>query len=559
MKMNEPKKTVTLTIGGKEYSYPKDTSLSVIARDFQKDEPHDIVLAMINGKLHELHHAAREDAEIRFVTTADEIGHKTYKRSCSMLFLSAVYHIGGYEKIRRVVLHFSVSSGFFYTIEGDVEIDGTFIKKVEDHMHEIVEKKIPIIKRTVSTNEAIDLFKRHHMPDKEQLFRTRLASRVNIYKLGEFEDYYYGFMTNHTGYLKYFKLYPYQGGIVLQMPEADRPEEVPPFAEEDKLFSVQILGESWAQKMGIDTIGELNSNVIAGKTRQTILIAEALMETRISSIADQIQNRKKVKFVMIAGPSSSGKTTFSQRLMIQLFARGLKPHYVGVDNYFKDRTDTPVGEDGRKDFESLAAIDVKGFNEDMTKLLSGEKVEMPVYDFVEGRRTYKGDIIKLEENDLLVIEGIHCLNDKLSYSLPKESEFRIYISALTQLNIDEHNRIPSTDGRLIRRIVRDYRTRGYSARETLSMWNSVRQGEIEHIFPFQEKSDVIFNSALLYELSVLKLYAQPLLFQVEEDDPQYYEAKRLLKFLDYFIGVPADDVPHNSILREFIGGGCFRL
>jgi uridine kinase len=418
---------------------------------------------------------------------------------------------------------------------------------------------MPILKRNISTSEAVDLFRKYRMNDKVQLFSTRLASHVNIYSLGEYEDYYYGYMMNHTGYLKYFKLYPYQGGIVLQMPEAAHPEEVPPFEAEDNLFRTQMLSEEWAERLQISTIGSLNANVIAQESRHTILVAEAQQESRISYIADQIQQNKNIKFVMIAGPSSSGKTTFSQRLMIQLSARGLVPHYVGVDNYFKNRDETPTGPNGEKDFESLSAIDVKGFNEDMMTLLRGEKKEMPVYDFVEGRRTYKGDFIRLEKNDLLVIEGIHCLNDELSYSLPKESKFKIYISALTQLNIDEHNRIPSTDGRLIRRIVRDYRTRGYSASATLSMWNSVRRGEMEHIFPYQEGADLIFNSALLYELSVLKLYAQPLLFQVQEDDPQYYEAKRLLKFLNYFIGVPSDDVPHNSLLREFIGGGCFHL
>lgn len=257
--------------------------------------------------------------------------------------------------------------------------------------------------------------------------------------------------------------------------------------------------------------------------------------------------------------SSSGKTTFSQRLCVQLSAHGLRPHYVGVDNYFLDRTLTPLDKNGQRNFECLEALDVKKFNEDMTALLNGDTIKTPSYDFIEGKRVYNGEKLTLPEGEILVIEGIHCLNDELSYSLPRKSKFKIYISALTQLNIDEHNRIPTTDGRLIRRIVRDYRTRGYSAANTLSMWNSVRRGEEENIFPYQETADVFFNSALLYELAVLKLYAQPLLFQVPQEHPQYEEAKRLLKFLDYFIGVPSDDVPHNSILREFVGGGCFRL
>ena len=288
-----------------------------------------------------------------------------------------------------------------------------------------------------------------------------------------------------------------------------------------------------------------------------ILIAEALQESKISQIADRISNDRTRKFVMIAGPSSSGKTTFSHRLSIQLSAHGLKPHPIAVDNYFVNREETPLDEEGNYNFECLEAIDVKQFNEDMTALLRGEEVSMPSFNFKTGQREYRGDLLQLGPDDVLVIEGIHCLNDKLSFSLPAESKFRIYISALTQLNIDEHNRIPTTDGRLIRRIVRDARTRGASAKATIAMWNSVRRGEEENIFPYQESADVMFNSALIYELAVLKLYAEPLLFSIQPGEPEYNEAKRLLKFLDYFVGVPSEAIPHNSILREFVGGGCF--
>ena len=339
--------------------------------------------------------------------------------------------------------------------------------------------------------------------------------------------------------------------------EGDEPEKVPPFKPWIKLFQVQKESGNWGEMIGADAVGDLNEQISQKGANELILIAEALQEAKISQIADRIANDRSKKFIMIAGPSSSGKTTFSHRLSIQLSAHGLKPHPIAVDNYFVNREDTPLDEEGNYNFECLEAIDVKQFNEDMTALLRGEQVSMPSFNFKTGMREYRGDSLRLGPEDVLVIEGIHCLNDKLSFSLPDESKFRIYISALTQINIDEHNRIPTTDGRLIRRIVRDARTRGASAKATIAMWNSVRRGEEENIFPYQESADVMFNSALIYELAVLKLYAEPLLFSIQPGEPEYNEAKRLLKFLDYFVSVPSEAIPHNSILREFVGGGCF--
>ncbi|MBR0139117.1 MAG: nucleoside kinase [Firmicutes bacterium] len=546
-----------LLIDGKTYEYPKGTLITEIVHEFQPHYEHDIVLVTANSYLRELHHRVHRDGELTFITTADLIGHETYRRSCSMLFLAAVHQLTR-EKNCRTILHFSVGSGLFFTVEG-VEADDAFVSAVEERMRDMAAAKLPIVKTSVSIMKAREIFRERGLAEKDQLFRTRLSSSVNLYSIGEYEDYFYGFMTNHTGYLKYFKLYPYEGGILLQMPPVDSPETLTPIMHEPMLFRTQLEGEKTAESMGIATIGALNATVIDQSTREMILTCEALQESHIARIADTIAERDGVKFVMIAGPSSSGKTTFSQRLCIQLMARGLRPHYVGVDNYFKNREDTPKLPDGQYDFESLAAVDVEGFNRDMLALLNGERVRMPTFDFTEGVRVYKGDSIKLDKEDLLVIEGIHCLNDELSTSLPRESKFKIYISALTQVNVDEHNRIPSTDGRLIRRMVRDNRTRGHSASKTLAMWASVRKGEEENIFPYQGTADVIFNSALPYELTVLKQYVQPLLFQVGPDDPGAYEAKRLLKFLDYIVGLPAEDVPANSILREFIGGGCFRL
>nr|WP_317360541.1 nucleoside kinase [uncultured Blautia sp.] len=550
-------KTVKVKILGKTKEYPYGISYGEIVEEYQESSRYPIVLVMKDGKLCELHKKLKRDGVLEFVTTGDEIGHKTYKRSASLLLLKAVYHVAGRKNIKNIVLHYSVASGYYYTIDGNVEITEEFLAQVKAYMRELVERKIPILKRSVGTSEAIEIFHEHGMYDKEKLFRFRRVSRVNIYSLDGFEDYFYGFMVNHTGYLKYFELYPYDTGMVLQLPERSNPQEVPPFVPKPKIFQIQKESECWGEMMQADTVGALNEQIVSKGASQLLLVAEALQESKISQIARTIAENKNKKFIMIAGPSSSGKTTFSHRLSIQLAAHGLRPHPIAVDNYFVNREDTPLDSEGNYNFECLEAIDVKQFNEDMTRLLQGEEVELPYFNFKTGQREYRGNFMKLGKEDVLVIEGIHCLNDKLSSSLPTESKFKIYISALTQLNIDEHNRIPTTDGRLIRRIVRDARTRGTSAKQTIAMWNSVRRGEEENIFPYQESADVMFNSALIYELAVLKLYAEPLLFSIGKDEPEYNEAKRLLKFLDYFLGVPSESIPSNSILREFIGGGCF--
>ena len=546
---------VSVKMLGQTKESPYGTTYAKIADDYQESTRYPIVLVRKDKKLCELHKKLKKEGTLEFITTREEIGHKTYKRSASLLLLKAVYHVAGHDKIKKMTLHFSVSSGYYYTIDGDVEITEAFLAQVKAYMLELVEKRLPILKRSVGTSDAIELFHRHGMYDKEKLFRFRRVSRVNIYSLEDFEDYFYGYMVNHTGYLKYFELYPYDKGLVMQLPDRENPQQVPPFKPWPKIFHVQQESAHWGEMIGADTVGDLNEQITLKGANELILIAEALQEAKISQIAERISQDRSKKFVMIAGPSSSGKTTFSHRLSIQLSAHGLRPHPIAVDNYFVNREDTPLDEDGNYNFECLEAIDVERFNQDMINLLKGERVELPTFNFKTGQREYRGDFLQLGPEDVLVIEGIHCLNDRLSYSLPMESKFKIYISALTQLNIDEHNRIPTTDGRLIRRIVRDARTRGSSAKATIAMWNSVRRGEEENIFPYQESADVMFNSALIYELAVLKLYAEPLLFSIQPGEPEYDEAKRLLKFLDYFVGVPSEAIPHNSILREFVGGG----
>lgn len=539
--------------------YEAGTTYLEIAKEYQKEYSHDIVLVTVDGKLQELHKKVNRDCTLNFETTACDSGHKTYKRSMSLLLVKAIYDVAEHENVDKVRIHYSVSKGYYCTIEGNVVLDQQFLDQVEARMHQMVEADLPINKKSVNTDDAIATFARYGMHDKEKLFAYRRVSKVNIYSINEFEDYYYGYMVPSTGYLKYFKLYLYDDGFVLQMPEQKEPEIVPPFEPQNKLFHVLKESTSWGDMQGIETVGALNDRITKGDVRETVLVQEALQEKKIAEIAATIAARPELKFILIAGPSSSGKTTFSHRLSVQLRACGLVPHPIAVDNYFVEREENPVDENGDFDFECLEAVDVELFNRQLGDLLAGKEVVLPRFNFVTGHKEYGSGVKKLGENDVLVIEGIHCLNPKLTESLPDENKFKIYISALTQLNIDEHNRIPTTDGRLIRRIVRDARTRGSSAKRTISMWPSVRRGEERNIFPYQEEADVMFNSALIYELAVLKPYVESLLFGIDRDCPEYLEAKRLLKFLDYFVGIGSENVPTNSLLREFIGGGCFNV
>ena len=433
------------------------------------------------------------------------------------------------------------------------------LDRVTARMEEMIGENMLIGKRSVHTDEAVALFKRYGMHDKEKLFNYRRVSRVNIYNMNEFEDYYYGYMVPSAGYLKYFKLYLYDEGFVIQMPVKSNPRIVPEFEPQTKLFNVLKESVKWGDLQGIETVGALNDRITKGDVREVVLVQEAMQEKRIAEIAGEIAARPEIKFILIAGPSSSGKTTFSHRLSIQLRANGLVPHPIAVDNYFVEREETPRDENGNYDFECLGAVDVELFNTQMQELLAGKEVVIPTFNFLKGSKEYNSKPKKLGENDVLVFEGIHCLNPKLTESLSDENKYKIYISALTQLNVDEHNQIPTTDGRLLRRIVRDARTRGSSAKRTIGMWPSVRRGEEQNIFPYQEEADVMFNSALIYELAVLKPYVEALLFGIEHDCPEYVEAKRLLKFLDYFVGIGSENVPMNSLLREFIGGGCFNV
>ncbi|WP_310604992.1 nucleoside kinase [Anaerosporobacter sp.] len=550
---------IKLNINGETKVYEENTSLLEISKDYQKDYPDDIILAFKDNKLEELFKTVTKECEIRFVTTKESAGQKTYRRGMTLVLLKAIHDEIGNQNVEKVLVEYSIGAGYYCEVKSNAILDDALVEKIESRMRKIVEDDIPFQKRTINTDEAIDLFKDYRMYDKEKLFRYRRVSKANIYKLGGFEDYFYGYMPPRTGMLKHFKLYKYEDGLIMQLPTIEDTKVVPPFEPRPKLFKVLKESNSWGNTMQIETVGALNDVICKGGINDLILVQEAFQEKKIGEIAERIIANKANKFIMIAGPSSSGKTTFSHRLSIQLRTHGLNPLPIALDNYFVERDKTPLDADGNPNFECLEAIDVEQFNKDMTALLNGEQVKLPTFNFKTGKREYRSAYQELGKNDILVIEGIHGLNDKLSYSLPKESKFKIYISALTQLNVDEHNRISTTDGRLIRRMVRDARTRGKSAQGTIAMWPSVRRGEEENIFPFQEEADVMFNSALIYELAILKLFAEPILFGIDRDCPEYVEAKRLLKFLDYFIGVSPEEVPYNSILREFVGRSYFKV
>ena len=555
-------------------------TLEAVADRFKDYYEDDIILGIVNGRLRELNKKIKSDCELSFVTTADRDGRRTYRRSVVLLLQRAIYDVYG-SMTQLHVMH-SLGEGYYCQLEKAVECADSQQEKynedtdqgsrenseksVTEHdidrivcsMYSFVEKDLPITKHSAKTQYAEQLFKEKGQHDKERLLHYRRSSRVNLYELDGVVDYFYGFMAPSTGMLKYFDIVPYESGFVLLFPGANS-RSVEPLVTSNKLFHTLDDSREWSKMLGIGTIGSLNDAIAAGRGQEIMLLQEALMEQKIGNLAAQIASDDKKKFVMIAGPSSSGKTSFANRLSIQLIAKGRKPHPLSLDDYYVDRELCPKHPDGSFDFECLESIDIKLFNEDMNRLLKGEAVDMPSFNFKTGKREYRGRKLTLGADDILVIEGIHGLNDRLSQLIPPEHKFKIYISALTQLNMDEHNPLSTTDERLIRRIVRDARTRGTNAMETIAMWPSVRKGERENIFPFQEQADVMFNSALVYELAVLKVYAEPLLFGIERDCPEYLEAKRLLKLLDYFLPMPADGIPNNSLLREFVGGSCFNV
>ena len=555
----ENKNSFFVTVGDKTREYPAGITFGEIARIYQKDYPYQIALAVRNGKIRELFKKVDQDCTVEFLTLTDDTGHKTYNRTAVLILMKAIHEIVGANKVEKIRVEFAIGNGLYCSKKGDFEVTDALVEQIKAKMQEYIRKDLYVIKRSMPLEEANAIFGEQKMEDKVNLFKYRGSSTVNVYNLDGYRDYYYGYMLPSTGYVKHFDLQKYEDGFMLILPEKNNPDVLGEFKPLPKLFHAMSIASDWGEKLGVDTVADLNDEIRAGRFNELVLVQEALQERRISEIASDIVSRGGIKFVMIAGPSSSGKTTFSYRLSVQLKTYGLVPHPIAVDDYFVDREKTPRQPNGDYDFECLEAIDIKKFNEDMLKLLAGERVELPTFNFVTGKREYKGNFKQLGADDVLVIEGIHGLNDKMSYALPAESKYKIYISALTSLNIDEHNRIPTTDGRLLRRMVRDARTRGATAKRTIHMWPSVRKGEEENIFPFQESADAMFNSAMIYELAVLKQFAEPLLYNIEKGEPEYFEAVRLLRFLSYFLGVSTEELPKNSIVREFVGGSCFKV
>ncbi len=549
----------TITINGERKQYPQGTTYETVVEPYQEQYDGMIAVVAANGKIRELFKKLTKDCTLDFFTLKDDVGYKTYVRTATMLFLKGVFDVFGADAAQRCRVEFAVGHGSYVNPRGSIAATAENAGKIKSRMLELSAQKTPFMKKSCALDDAMELFRKHGMKDKEKLFRYRRSSFVNIYEIEGYYDYYYGYMLPNAGYVKWFDVIAYDEGFMLLLPTKSQPAVVEPFVERKMLFETLKASADWGKRVGIETVGDLNDQICSGSMSELILVQEAEQERKIGEIAKDIVKRGNVKFIMIAGPSSSGKTSFANRLSVQLRTLGKTPHPIGLDDYFVDRELTPLDENGKYNFECLEAIDIEKFNDDMVRLLEGERVELPTFNFKTGKREYRGRFKRLGADDILVIEGIHGLNDKTSYALPADSKYKIYISALTNINIDEHNRIPTTDGRLLRRMVRDARTRGSDARRTIEMWPSVRRGEEENIFPFQEEADAMFNSVLIYELAVLKQFAEPLLFQIPKDVPEYYEAKRLVKFLDYFLNVTSESLPNNSICREFVGGSCFNV
>lgn len=539
---------------GKNIEVEKGIQLYDIVKDNYKEREAPVVLAKINGRYKELTGKIEESGDFEVIDISTKFGMKTYIRTLQFVLIKAVLDL--YPEAQITIEH-SLSKGLFGEIHKNTPLYCSDVEKIKHRMKEIINKDLPIEKFSVRKDEAVKIFTEYKMEDKIRLLKYVSSGHVKLYKLDGRYDYFYGSMAYSTGVLKYFDLICYESGFILRYPSENNPAVIPKFVEYKKLSKIFYETEQWGNILGVADVGSLNDKVVNKDIINIIHVAEALHEKKIAYIADMIHERKGTKLVLIAGPSSSGKTTFARRLGIQLRVNGFLPLPISLDDYFVDRAHTPRDENGEYDFESIYALDLQLFNKNLTSLLKGEEVELPTFNFKNGSREWSGEKIRLPENGILIVEGIHGLNEMLTESIPKENKFKIYISALTQLNLDNHNRIATTDVRIIRRMVRDYLSRGYGGEQTLKMWSSIRRGEERNIFVFQEEADVMFNSTLVYELCVLKKYALEELKKIPKDSSVYYEALRLKSFLNFFKEVDMKYVPENSILREFIGGSVF--
>lgn len=554
--INKEIKQVKVIFGfGVEVLVDAGTPLLELSRVYASFYKTRIIAAKVNNDIRELSYQLMKDCRVDFIDLTNEDGMRIYRRSLYFILMKAVHDL--YPDSKVIISH-AISKGLYCEITGAGKLDEEAVRSIENHMYEIAARNIPFIKRLIPLSEAKELFSANNRMDRYHAIEHRNKPFVTIYNCDGLEDYFYGYMAPDTGYIRVFGLRYYAPGFIIRFPERTAPDVLPEFAEQKKLFSIFNEYKRWGHILGVENVGAVNDIIKAGQVSDLIRISEALHEKKIAQIADMIaNNRDRKRIVLISGPSSSGKTTFANRLSIQLRVSGLKPVMISLDNYFVNREETPKDEGGDFDFEALEAIDVRLFNKHLKELLEGMEVEMPVFNFPLGMREPVGKKMGIGDDSVLVIEGIHGLNEKLTSEIPGENKFKIYVSALTSMNIDDHNRIPTTDNRIIRRIVRDYQFRGSSAISTIKRWPSVRRGEERNIFPFQEGADVMFNSSLVVELGVLKSYADPLLADISNRFAEYSEARRLIEFLSYFLPIENREIPMNSIIREFIGGSCF--
>ena len=551
--------TRKVNVMGKEMQIPKGMTFGELAKEFEGEVFGKILVAKQGNSLRELICPIRTDEDITFLDFRDKEGVRVYERGISLLLVKAVRDVLG--TATGVEIEHSLRGNLYCELRSPQQVpDADLLAKIEARMKEYVAADTPIVKHVCPREVAISIVKEQGLQDKVELFRYRTASNINLYELDGFYDYFFGYMPDSVGALEWFTLMPFETGFLVRFPDPAKTGELLPEEQPRKISKVFLEQMHWCKLMQVRNVAELNRTIVEGKFGDLIRVNEALHEKKIAEIADQIHQRMdKVRVVLIAGPSSSGKTSFANRLCIQLRALGVKPHKVSLDDYFLNREDTPLDEHGKKNFERMEALDLKQLNQDLKQIIAGEEVELPYYNFVTGKREHSGEFVQLGEGEILVMEGIHGLNDRLTPEIPAECKFKIFISAITQLNVDDHNRISTSDSRLIRRIVRDFQFRGRSARTTIESWDEVRQGEEDNIFPFQENADAVFNSATLYELCVLKQYAEPQLFAIEKNMPEYPTAKRLIKFLSYFLAAPGLEIPNNSLIKEFVGGSCFKV
>ena len=513
--------------------------------------------AQVNNKTESLNFRCWQPKDIEFIDYTQLSGLRTYVRSLCHIFSKAVYDIWPTATLN---LEHPVSKGYYCVIHNGKNIDLETIERIKKRMWELIDADLPFLHKSVRTVDAAALFRERGMNDKARLIETAGLPYTSYYELEGYINFFYGCLTPSTGYIQLFDLEPYMDGVLLRIPKQTDPMELQPVIKQDKMFEAYKEHLTLQRTVGLDNVGDLNLAIEKGRSQDIILVSEAMQEKQVAKIAEKIADGYKegIRIVLISGPSSSGKTTFCKRLQVQLTTNLLHPVGISLDDYFLNREDTPKDEHGEYDFESLYALDLPYFNKDLKKLLSGEEIDLPTFNFETGQRVFKGKKLKLRENSILVIEGIHALNPELTEFIDDKYKYRVYVSVLTSISLDNHNWIPTTDNRLLRRIIRDYRFRGYSAEDTINRWPSVRRGEDKWIFPYQENADAMFNSAMLYELAALRKFAEPILAQVPESSKANAEAYRLLRFLRYFNYIPTEELPGTSLLREFLGGGSFK-